>query len=262
MDSQFGEMLRDWRGRRRMSQLDLGLAADVSTRHIAFLETGRSRPTRGMVIRLSEALEVPRTARNPLLNAAGFAPAYRARDLNEAEMRHVRMAVDWMLQRHAPYPAMAIDRHWCLVALNAPAGHLLDAIGLGVGDSLLDAFTGSEVVRNAFENWPEVARHMQARLRTESAHLGGDAVLEASATKLAGEIGSHVSDATTLLPPIVPARYRAKGLVLSFFSTLAQFGSAEDMALADLRIELMFPADETTRQALVAMAGQDGSASA
>jgi transcriptional regulator with XRE-family HTH domain len=247
----FADNLKDWRRRRGLSQLRLGLEADVSARHIAFLETGRSQPTRAMVIRLSEALEVPRVERNVLLEAAGFAAAYQRRDLDAAEMRSIQSAVDWTLSRHAPYPAFAYDRHWDLVALNDPAARILGAAGLGVGDSILDAMLAPSPLRSAIENWPEVAHHIHARLKTESRHLGGDAVLSAAAEKLADEIGEPKSG-TTSLPAVITTRYRLGPDLFSFFSTIAQFGSAEDIALAELRLELLFPADQATQQALEA----------
>ena len=256
MDSTFGGVLKDWRAQRRMSQLDLALAADVSARHISFLETGRAKPSRSMILRLSETLEMPRGARNTLLNAAGYAPAYRTRDLDSDDMAHVRAAVEWTLDRHDPFPAMALDRHWVLVRLNRSASMLFAGLGLNVGDSLLDAFTQSDAVRSAVVNWPEVARHATARLRTESAHLGGDEILDNAADKLATAIGEDGPVETNVLPAVIPARYQAGGLSLSLFSTIAQFGSAEDIALADLKIELMFPADEPTREILFAAAGQ------
>jgi len=255
MDGSFGALLKDWRGRRRISQLDLSLSADVSARHIAFLETGRSKPSRDMVVQLSEALMVPRADRNALLNAAGFAALYRRRDLTDAEMAHVHAAVSWTLERHDPYPALAVDRHWSIVMANQCGMSLLGGVGLDIGDSLLDAITNSPALRDAVDNWSDLAHHMSVRLRTESTHLGGDAILDAAADKLAEEAGTKPESADTALEAVVPTRYRVGDMVLSFFSTVAQFGSAEDIALADLKIELMFPADEVTRQAL--MAGQD-----
>lgn len=253
MDKSFGAALKDWRSQQRMSQLDLGLTANVSARHISFLETGRSRPSRAMVMTLCESLEMPREARNALLNAAGFSPAYRRRDLDEADMAHVRAAVDWMLERHDPYPALALDRHWIIVKANRSAGQLIGASGLAEGDSLLDAMIDPQRIASLFDNWQEVAQHMMVRLRTESAHLGGDPVLDEAARKLAGEFGASAPPDGGVLPAVIPARYRANGMVLSFFSTLAQFGTAEDIALAELRIEMMFPADDTTRDLLLAM---------
>lgn len=237
-----------------MSQLDLGLAANVSARHISFLETGRARPSRPMVVQLSETLQVPRSARNSLLNAAGFSSVYRTRDLAAEDMAHVRAALVWMLERHDPFPAFALDRHWTLLMANRSASMMLGNIGLEVGDSLLDAFTDSVVLRDFVENWSEVARHIVTRLRTESAHLGGDPVLDEAANRLAEETGLTLPHADGALLAVAPARYRASGIILSFFSTIAQFGTAEDIALADIKIELLFPADDTTRDILLAAA--------
>ena len=232
-----------------MSQLRLALEADVSARHIAFIETGKANPTRGMVIRLSEALEVPRAERNVLLEAAGFAAVYASRTLAADDMASIRSALDWTMARHDPYPAIAFDRHWVLVGLNRAATGMLSAVGLGVGDSMLDALLAPARLRSAIDNWPEVAAHMCARLRTESRHLGGDPVLERAADALMIEAGPRHAAAGTL-PAVITTRYLAGATPLSFFSTIAQFGSAEDIALADLKIELLFPADEATRLAI------------
>lgn len=250
MPEAFGELLKTWRGQRRMSQMELGLAANVSARHVSFLETGRARPSRAMVLQLSESLDMPRATRNTLLNAAGFAPAYAARDLDETDMACVREAMDWTLERHNPYPAIAFDRYWRLLRLNACAAALLEPMQLGVGDSLLEAFIADGPFANAIENRDEIIRHLVSRLRTESVHLGGDAILDAAAGKLAAELGDDPPHTMAPLPAVIPARYRANGRVLSFFSIISQFGATEDIALADVRIELMFPADEATRAAL------------
>ena len=262
MEVSFGELLKDWRGRRRISQLDLALAANVSARHIAFLETGRSKPSRAMVVQLSEALTIPRVERNVMLNRAGFAATYKQRDLDDNDMSHVQAAVRWTLDRHDPYPAMAVDRHWRLVRANRSASTLLSTIGISDGDSMLEAALSSLLLREAVVNWPEVVRHIHQRLRTESAHLGGDPVLDSAAATLAEEIRANAIPEDTELPAVVPTRYRAGGATLSFFSTIAQFGTAEDIALADLKIELLFPADELTRDMLVAHAVSVGNVAA
>lgn len=257
MHNSFGEALRSWRGQRRMSQLDLGLTANVSARHISFLETGRARPSQSMAMQLCETLEVPHSARNAFLGAAGFAPAYRRRELNDDDMAHVRAAVDWTLTRHDPFPAFALDKHWRVVKANASASVLLSGIGLGDGDSLLDAMLDKELMSAALENWQEVLQHMTVRLRTESAHLGGDAVLDKAVEQLTLMTGSGSHGVTGTLPAVIPARYRAGTGTLSFFSTLAQFGTPEDIAVAELKIEMMFPADDATRDALLAMQQSD-----
>lgn len=250
MPDAFGELLKTWRSQRRMSQMDLGMAANVSPRHVSFLETGRARPSRAMVLQLAETLDVPRATRNTLLNAAGFAPAYAARNLDEADMACVREAMDWTLQRHNPYPAIAFDRHWRLLRLNACASALLEPMQLGVGDSLLDAIIDGGPFAQAIDNREEIIRHLVSRLRTESAHLGGDAVLDVAVEALAAELGDEGPATSGPMPAVIPARYRAHGRVLSFFSIISQFGATEDIALADVRIELMFPVDERTRNAL------------
>ena len=262
MENAFGTLLKSWRDRRHMSQLALGLTANVSARHISFLETGRAKPSRSMVLMLGDVLDVPRGSRNALLNAAGFSPAYQQRDWSDDEMASVRDAVDWTMQRHDPYPAFVVDRHWVLIKANRTASSLLGGLEIEEGSSLLDALTDIEVTKVLFENWNDVTQHMLARLRTESLHLGGDEVLDAAAEKLSAALGQQSPAPSGPLAAVIPARYRAGEMTLSLFSTIAQFGTAEDIALADLKIEMLFPADEATRQILLAMFGNDAASRA
>jgi transcriptional regulator with XRE-family HTH domain len=254
MRSGFGDGLREWRERRRLSQLELGLAAAVSARHISFLETGRARPSRGMVLRLCDHLRVPRGARNHLLTAAGLAPAYAARPLASADLAPLNDAVDWTLARHAPYPAFAVDRHWRLTAMNPPAVTLFGAVGLRTGDSLITALADNERLRAAVENLDAVIAAAVARLRVESAHRGGDPVLAAGIERLAAAHTPPAGDDDGVLPAFMPTRYRFGAQSLALVSTLAQFGAVDDLTLADWRIELMFPADATSRELLLALA--------
>ena len=246
----FGNLLRRWRTRRRISQLDLALAADVSSRHISFLETGRARPSRAMVLQLSEVMDVPRADRNALLSAAGFAAAYAARAADAEDLRFLREAMDWTLERHNPYPAIALDRHWRIVGSNRSAAGLLAPLKVAEGDSLLEAFLEPGAFRSALENWPAIARQMLGRLRTENAHLGGDPVLEDAIRRITVSTAGDLDPADLRYPAVIPVVLRAGDVLLSFFSIISQFGSTEDIALADLRIELMFPADEVTRTLL------------
>ena len=250
MNANFGDLLKDWRSKRRMSQLDLSHQADVSARHIAFLEKGRSKPSPSMVVQLAEALAIPRAERNVLLHAAGYAPVYRQRDIGDPDLDGVRQAMEWTLNRHDPYPGFTIDRHWSIVMTNQSAAGLLGALGMKVGDSLLDTILHSEMLRLAIVNWDEVARYMLARLRTESLHYGGDPVLNRAIEKLSEEVGPETPEGELFLQPVVPTQLRAGDQVLSLISTIAQFGTAEDITLANLRIELMFPADEKTKDLL------------
>lgn len=244
MTMEFGGQLRTWRGKRRMSQLQLALAADVSARHIAFLETGRARPSRRMVLLLGEALEVPRPERNLMLDAAGFRAAYVSRPLSDVVMEPVRKAISHMIESHSPYPAFVFDRHWAVVDANRSGRGMLSAFALDVGDSFIDFLLtpgrGAELV----ENWGEVARHLAARFRLESAHLGGDTLLERAAAGLAGQ-GADANEEQKGgdQPPVLTVRFRLGGNLYPMFSTMTQFGTAEDIALADIKIEMFFPMD-------------------
>lgn len=253
MASAFGSALKEWRGRRRISQLALGLAANVSARHIAFLETGRARPSQAMVMHLGETLDMPRTERNRMLDAAGFRPAFSARPLDSAEMDPVRRAIARVIERHDPYPAFVIDRHWKLVSANRVGASVLSAFGVATGGSMIDILLRTESPEAIIENRQEVILHSIARLRTESTHLGGDPVLDKAASQLSDDPSLTNMVLPANMPPFVPARYRIGGHTYSVFGVIAQFGSAEDIALADLRIELLFPADEATRQAFEAL---------
>ncbi|MCI4666385.1 MAG: helix-turn-helix transcriptional regulator [Neomegalonema sp.] len=246
----FGKALRGWRARRRMSQMELSLVAGVSARHVAFLETGRAQPSRPMVLQLAEALRAPYAARNELLQAAGFAALYQNRPLTDADMAQAVLALDWTLMRHDPYPGFAIDRHWLLLKANRAGARMLSALGLGMGDSFLNAVLEAPQLRRAVDDFPALARHLIERLRTESAHFGGDPVLEAAADALAPEAAPPEEGEGGDRPAIFPLRMQAGGQSLALFSTVAHFSTAEDIALADLKIELMFPADEPTRTLL------------
>jgi len=244
MTGDFGGQLRNWRGKRRMSQLQLALMADVSARHIAFLETGRAKPSRHMVLRLGEALEVPRAERNLMLDAAGFRAAYASRPLDGAAMAPIVKAIAHMLEGHLPYPAFVFDRHWTVVDANVSGRAMLAGFGLGAGDSFIDFLLtpgrGAELV----ENWPEVAEHLAARFRLESAHVGGDAVLDRAAAGLASAHVQTGPDKGGDLPAVLAVRFRSGGQVFPMFSTITQFGTAEDIALADIKIEMFFPTNE------------------
>ena len=247
MTTQFGDLLRHWREARKLSQLDLGLSANVSARHISFLETGRARPSRAMVLNLGGVLDVPRGSRNALLHAAGFAPSYRTRAMDEAEMGPITSALDWMLERHMPYPAMVLDRRWTIVRTNAMARLMLGQLGLSADANLVEALLDETGLPALIENWQEVAQH-----------LGGDAWLEEMATKLSGRVDGAAPAPGAGSEAIIPTRYRIGDTTLSFFSTMSQFSTAEDIALADWKIEHLFPADEATREMLMALAASGG----
>ncbi|MEL6610002.1 MAG: helix-turn-helix transcriptional regulator [Pseudomonadota bacterium] len=249
MDS-FPDLLRHWRQQRRFSQLDLSLEAGVSARHISFLETGRARPSRDMILHLGDVLSVPLDMRNRMLGAAGFAARYRRSALDADALAPIRQALDWTLDRHAPYPGIAIDGHWVIQRMNDPARHLFGALGLDAGASMIDLILRPDV-QAIIENWPEVAHHSAQRLRTESAALGGDDVLDQAARDLAPHAQSPIADT-----PTVPTVIRLGDMRLSLFATIAQFGTPTDQTVDDLKIELFFPADDQSAATLRALADQ------
>ncbi len=242
---QFSQTLKTWRNARRFSQLSLAVHAEVSSRHISFLESGRAKPSREMVGKLSEALQLPLAIKNQMLVDAGFAPRYARKSWDDVEMAQIRSALSYTLAAHAPYPAIAIDRNWIVFQMNSPAEMLFGALGVSVGTGLIDLIMADRL-SPFIENWPEVAKHTAQRLRTESAGQGGNALFDRAAAKLAQVDYTDRLDCKAVVPTI----YRNGNLRLSLFGTIAQFGTAEDLALEDFKIELFFPADTETDQCL------------
>jgi transcriptional regulator with XRE-family HTH domain len=252
-----GALLRDWRQRRRMSQLDLACAAEVSTRHLSFVETGRALPSREMLMRLSERLSVPLRERNALLLAAGFAPLYRERPLQDPALAAARAAVELVLQGHEPYPALAVDRHWQLQAANRAAPLLLHGCApwlLQPPVNVLRAALHPQGVAPRIVNYAAVRHHLLTRLQQQVDH-SGDPVLAALHEELRRLPLPPGADGQAVEPEfhagvLVPLQLRHEGQVLSLFSTLTVFGSPLDITLAELAVEAFFPADAGTADAL------------
>ena len=177
----FGEQLKEWRALRRVSQLALALEANVSARHISFLESGRASPSRQMVQQLARTLDVPLRGRNSLLQAAGFAAAYPETPLDDAALEPIRAAIGWMLDKHMPYPAMVFDRYWNLRGSNPVAATLFGLPDSKEPVNILEMIVGNPAATERFENWPEIVRHMAARLKLEVEASGGDPKLVAFA---------------------------------------------------------------------------------
>jgi transcriptional regulator with XRE-family HTH domain len=247
-----GDLLREWRGRRRLSQMDLALDADISTRHLSFLETGRARPSREMVLRLAEQLDVPLRERNALLRAAGFAPAYPERPMTDPALDQAQRAVELILTAHEPYPAIAIDRHWTLLAMNGAVAPMM----VGVAAHLVEPPVN--VLRLALHpdglaartvNYGEWRAHLLTRLKHE-VEVSADAVLAALLEELAGypyPPGAADSAGGEALGGVaVPFQLRTAAGVLSFISTTTVFGTPTDVTLSELALETFFPADDAT----------------
>jgi transcriptional regulator with XRE-family HTH domain len=252
-----GQQLREWRLRRRRSQLDLSLDAEISQRHLSFVESGRSLPSREMVLRLAEELDVPLRERNALLLAAGYAPMFQERPLTDPAMQAARAAVDLVLKGHEPFPALAVDRHWTLVAANAAVPPLLE----GVADlSLLQPPVN--VLRLSLHpgglaprilNLAEWRAHILERLR-QQVWTTADAVLAALADELAAlpapRARPRLVEQRDYAGVAVPLELATPAGTLSFLSTTTVFGTPVDVTLAELAIEAFFPADEATAKTL------------
>lgn len=254
----FGDHLRDWRRRRRLSQLDLACEADISTRHLSFIETGRSRPSRDMVLHLAERLEVPLRERNTLLVAAGFAPAYPVRPLDDPALALARRAVERVIEAHAPNPALAVDRHWQLVAANAAVPLLLDGVSpalLQPPVNVLRLGLHPDGLAPRIVNYGEWRGHLLERLQRQ-VDSAGDPVL----VELLAELRAYPAPPAriaTLAPPeeahpdvVVPFRLATASGILSFLSTTTVFGTPVDVTLSELAVESFFPADAATAEAL------------
>ncbi len=257
----FGEHLRHWRQHRRLSQLDLADEAEISTRHLSFMETGRSVPSREMVLRLTERLDVPLRERNALLVAAGYAPMYRERALDDPALAAARQAVELILKSHEPYPALAMDRHWNLVSYN----RLVPVLMAGADASLVQAPVN--VLRLSLHPKglaPQIANiaqwrtHLFERLRQQVAATA-DPVLAALLDELRAyplpEGSGHTQLAGEHPGVVMPFLFRTPHGQLSFISTTTIFGTPVDVTLQELALETFFPADDFTRTALQQIAG-------
>ena len=249
-----GDLLRDWRRRRHLSQLDLAVTAEVSPRHLSFVETGRSKPSRELLLHLAEHLEVPLRERNHLLLAAGYAPLHTETPLDAAPMEPVRRALDQILRGHEPYPAVIVDQRWDLVSANAPAlGVLADGVDpalLAPPANVIRICLHPDGLASRIINLREYSAHLLIRLHRQ-ALLSQDPALAALHDEMKAYPGVDASassavDESALL--FVPLRLRAGEGELTFFSTIATFGTALDITLAELAIESFFPADAATAE--------------
>ncbi|WP_133768159.1 helix-turn-helix transcriptional regulator [Enterovirga rhinocerotis] len=250
-----GAHLREWRRRRRLSQLDFALDAEISQKHLSFIESGRAAPSRQMVLRLAEVLEVPLRDRNRMLLAAGYAPVFSEKPLSDPEMRAAREAVERLIRAHEPYPALAVDRSWTMVSANGAVAPLL---GLVADPALLEPPVN--VLRlslhpgglaPAIANLAEWRSHLLKRLARQ-VETSADPAL----SSLLAELSAYPAPPDA--PPadegsgrvLVPLQLRVGEGILSFISTTTVFGTPVDVTLSELAVEAFFPADEATAAAL------------
>jgi transcriptional regulator with XRE-family HTH domain len=258
-----GDLLREWRQRRRLSQLDLACDAEISTKHLSFLETGRSQPSRDMVLHLAEQLEVPLRDRDLLLVAAGYAPVFPERPLADPALDQARRAVDLVLKGHEPYPALAVDRHWVLLAANDAMRRLVagaDPALLRPPINVLRLSLHPAGMAPRIANLAEWRAHLLSRLRRQI-ELSADPAL----MRLLNEVGDYprpeggapakpAADHTV----VVPMQLVTERGILSFFSTTTVFGTPVDITLSELALEAFYPADAATAVALRGLAEDRG----
>jgi transcriptional regulator with XRE-family HTH domain len=259
----FPHLLKTWRQKRRMSQLELALSSGVSQRHVSFLESGRAKPSRSMILQLSETLEVPLRERNDWLTAAGFAPVFKARPLDDPQMSQVMGAVKMMLANHEPFPAIAIDRAWNIRMSNKPFEMLGAMMGAdlwtrvgGPNRNLMRLFFHPNGIKPFVANWRAIAPLLWHRAQREAEALGGHEM-----KVVLSDLSQH-QDAETLwaaedaaLVPVLPLAVEKDGVRISLFTVIATFGTAQDVTADELRIESFFPADKATEQLFRGAAG-------
>lgn len=266
--SAFGGLLREWRSLRKLSQLELSLQAGISQRHLSFLESGRSRPSREMVLGLTETLDVPLRERNALLASAGFAPIYRESSLQGSEMEPVRRALELTLTHHEPYPAVVVDRDWNLVMQNTASMRFFGLLGDPATIWTRTCPDGKpNVMRLTFHpqglrpyivNWEQLGPAMLNRLRREATMLSGAHGLTALLEELLSYPGIpdqwKIPDWEHPLTPILPMELEKDGMRVSLFTMIAMFGTPQDITVDELRLETFFPGDKASEQLLQQLA--------
>jgi transcriptional regulator with XRE-family HTH domain len=252
---QFGDHLREWRSHRRMSQLDVAGEAGISTRHLSFLETGRARPTEGMILRLSSVLDIPARDQGMLFSAAGFRPRFATEAPASLDTMPpaIIQAIRLILDRHDPYPGVVFDHEYTVLAANRPFEALAGMAGIAqvVGANFLDAYLGPTPLRSIIVNWPQTAAELVHRIRGEAWLQGPRSPLAARIARLAAlpDIAAALADfPDSERLPVLPIEMRIGGLELSWITTLTSFGSVQDALVQGVLIESFFPADTRTRQ--------------
>ena len=261
----FPTLLRWWRRRRGWSQLDLAGRAEVSQRHLGFLELGRASPSRDMVMRLATALDVPLRQHNAMLLAAGFAPLWQERDMAAPDLAQVRDALDFILMQQEPFPAVVVDREWNLLQSNKGAVRLVEfLVGPLASDArinLADALVAPDVLRPYLVNWPEVVRYFIRSVEADAAGYGAGAS-NALLDRLLRYDGVAALQKQGAVPaatgPVLPMHFRKDDVSLRLFTTIATLGTPQDITLQELCVESFFPMDSETTAILRGWAADGG----
>jgi transcriptional regulator with XRE-family HTH domain len=257
-----GALLREWRAARRLSQLDLALEAGVSARHVSCVETGKAQPSREMITRLADTLEMPLRERNALLIAAGFSPEYPETPLGTAELAQVRRAIEFILAHQDPYPAFVLNRRWDILLANAGARRIGEfLIGGSAHTNMVRQFFDPHDMRRVVMNWEEVAGDLIRHLHDEVAATPSDAKARALLDEALAYPGVpetwHTRELRTAPPPLLTVVFRKDDRALRFFSTITTLGTPRDVTIDEIRIECTFPADDATAELCRSLVASD-----
>ncbi len=251
MTESVGDILKTWRKQRRYSQLKLALELDISSKHISFIETGKSIPSKEMILKIGKFLFIPKREVNRILFSAGHAPVYSELPMNDAALKPVIHAVDQIIKNHMPYPAIVLNQNWDIVKANDSANRLLSELGLSGHRNMLEAIIQENPKSSRILNFHQAATVILLRLRQEISMLGGPAYLQALERRLKDRLfkDKEIVDLPESEDEIVlSTRLQLPNHVLSFFSMIAQLGTVQDVVVSEFKVELMFPADEKTKE--------------
>ncbi|MGH1541741.1 MAG: helix-turn-helix domain-containing protein [Arenicella sp.] len=248
MKNSFGSLCREWRKLRRYSQLQLALELDISSKHISFIETGRSLPSREMILKIGLFLCLPKREINRGLYSAGYAPVYAELSYESDDLKYVFGAIEQMLLNHEPYPAIVLNQNWDVVTVNNPAQKLLEHLGFAEHHNLVEAIIADKPATSNILNWHESALTVLVRLRYEISMLGGSKRLEELERRLASCLRPQ-DDILNIdsSQSVLSIQLQMEQDTLSFFSMIAQLGTVQDVNVSEFKVELMFPADSTTK---------------
>lgn len=247
VSNECGAILREWRNKRRYSQLQLALEAGISSRHLSFVETGRSVPSKNMILQLQQYLELPRLELNRVLRFAGHTPIYQQLSEQHEDLKPIYQAIDRIIDKQMPYPAIVLDQHWNVVRANPAMIALLTTVGLAGHTNLVEALISPEFDHRYISNYYEVINLLAHRIRNENSHNGGDVKLSELEKKLLAIIHDQaIEPADSGI--VLTVKFNIAGQSLNVFSTITELGAVQDVAIGCFKIELMFPLDDETEQ--------------
>lgn len=246
-----GTMIKTWRKKRRYSQLDLALEAGLSSRHLSFIETGRSMPSREMILKINQLLMLPRYVLNSILCAAGHLPQYKCLPQTHEDLKPIYIAIERMLVNQMPYPAIVFDKHWDVVSANEAMKSLLTTLGLQRHKNIIEGLTDPDFNRSTINNYDEVITQLLNRLRSEISFIISDEKLYYLEEKLTNALS--IDDTLEVGNTVLNTQFDINGEKINLFSTVADLGAVQDISVGEFKIELMFPLDKKTEDYFLMM---------